>query len=271
MKVSRLLFRAIRWLEKRYYKLSYGPRHVVGLLLLICFLGTCWGIIYGGYSGLKMCYHFATEVYHGDWNPFRSKKGEEYSNKNYTHYEFPVPEDKRHPKRRPNFSKDFDYVNDVQLDAARKLGIKPAKNRASLEQMKGELVQLKDTRYYSILPLNSSSPYLVPKAADFLTAVGKLMQEYNGTQSRFYISSVLRTEEDVKKLGKINGNSTQNSTHCYGTTVDITYSRFDIKGNTYEGKLKEDLARALYDLQAMGYCYVKYEYKQPCFHITVRP
>ena len=155
--------------------------------------------------------------------------------------------------------------------AATELGITPVENREILFQMKEELVELKDTRYFKVLPLTSSSPYLVPRAADFLTDLGRLMQEYNGTKSRFLISSVLRTQSDVQKLSRVNVNATTNSTHCYGTTFDITYNRFDIHGKTWEGKLKEDLAKALYDLQAMGYCYVKYEIKQPCFHVTVRP
>lgn len=228
-------------------------------------------LIFGVYKGSVAAYHYAVAVIHGDWNPFASKSETEYSNASLNHYDFPIPENKKHPKRRPNYGADFNYVNDVQLKAARKLGITPPETREDIEKMKGKLIRLSDNKYYAILELTNSSPYLVPKAADFLTALGRLMQEYNGTNSRFYISSVLRSQEDVKKLGRRNGNATEKSTHSYGTTVDITYSRFDVKGKTTEAILKEDLARALFDLQALGYCYVKYERKQPCFHITVRP
>ena len=271
LKISRALFLAVHWVEKRYYRLSYWPRHVVGYLLILLILGGIAGIGYGGYRGAKAGWHLVQQIANGDWNPFGSKKAAEYNTRSWSHYDFPVPQNKRHPKRMPNYSKDFDYINDVHMRAAQKLGITPPKDRAALNTMKGKLVQLRDTRYYSILPLTSSSPYLVPRAADFLTALGKLMQEYNGTESRFYISSVLRTQADVKKLGHINSNASKNSTHCYGTTFDITYSRFDVHGKTTEGQLKIDLARALYDMQKQGYCYVKYEVRQPCFHVTVRP
>ena len=168
-------------------------------------------------------------------------------------------------------SKDFNDLNPIQLEAAEKLGIRPLRSREDLEKVKSKLVELHETKYYIIDPLTHSVPYLVPDAADFLTALGKLMQEYNGTHSRFILTSVLRTGSDVKTLSRSNGNASQNSCHCYGTTIDITYNRFDRKGITNDIQLKADLARALYDLRKAGYCYVKYEYKQACFHITVRP
>lgn len=259
---------AIYRFEKWYYRLSFGLRHVVGVLLLLTVFAGVFGITYGSYRLLRAGYTYAVMLWNKEWG---LDDKDEYSPSTRTHFEFPLADNEKHPKRRPNYSADFNHMNDVQLRAAKKLGIQPQPNRESLLKQRGKLVELRDTRYYEILNLTNSSPYLVPKAADFLTALGRLMQEYNGTESRFYISSVLRTQEDVNRLGRVNGNASKNSTHCYGTTVDITYSRFDIHGRTTEGKLKEDLARALYDLQQKGYCYVKYEYKQPCFHVTVRP
>ncbi len=265
------MFRAAGWLERKYYQLSYKPRHVIGILLAIILLAGVLGIGYGGYCGVKACYHFVVRVINSDWGFSDDEDDDEYSSTSRNHFEFPVPAEKRHPKRVPNFSRDFSYVNDVHLSAATELGIDPQETRKALEEQSDKLVKLHDTKYYKILPLTASSPYLVPRAADFLTDLGRLMQEYNGTKSRFLISSVLRTQEDVQKLSCVNVNATKQSTHCYGTTFDITYVRFDMKGDTWEGKLKEDLAKALYDLQNMGYCYVKYEIKQPCFHVTVRP
>ena len=277
MNISRTLFRALFWLERKYYRLSYWPRHVAGILIIMITLALFAGVTYVGYRGLLAGYHGVLAGYHyvvNTWHDFWAEDeygDDEYPLGDWDHYDFPVPLEKRHPKRVPNFSRDFDFVNDVHLSAATELGVKPVKDRESLEPLRGRIVELRNTRYYSILPLTSSAPFLVPRAADFLTALGRLMQEYNGTPSRFLISSVMRTQEDVARLTRHNTNASPNSTHCYGTTFDITYSRFDIRGNTWEGKLKEDLARALYDLQCMGYCYVKYEIKQPCFHVTVRP
>lgn len=272
--INQYIYRLVVSLEKRYWALSYWPRHVVGALILISVFAGVFGVVYGTYSGVRTLVVYVSELM--NLEPSSVEKGgvedaDEYSRPGFSHFEFPLRENQRHPKRRPSFRKDFDYINDVHMGAARRLGVKPLADREAVEKMKDKLVKLHNTRYYKIDPLTSSVPYLVPKAADFLTALGRLMQEYNGTTSRFIITSVLRTEADVKSLRRRNGNASENSTHCYATTVDITYNRFDIHGKTWEGQLKEDLARALYDLQERGYCYVKYEVKQPCFHITVRP
>ncbi len=272
--MNRLLFRIISSLEKRYWALSYWPRHIVGICILIGVFAGVFGFVYGSYRGIRSVVVYVSELMNSDSSSAEVdgiSDMDEYSRPGRSHFDFPLKADEKHPKRRPNFRRDFDYINDVHMGAARKLGIKPLANREAVSKMKDKLVELHDTRYYKVDPLTSSVPYLVPKAADFLTALGRLMQEYNGTKSRFIVTSVLRTKADVSSLRRRNGNASENSTHCYATTVDITYNRFDIHGKTWEGKLKEDLAKALYDLQERGYCYVKYEVKQPCYHITVRP
>ena len=262
-------FNILRSFERWYYSLSFGIRHIVGVIILVAVFMGAFGITYGGYKLIVGGYCWVVKTWQGTWH--FNDHDDEYSDSKHSHYDFPLKDSEKHPRRTPNYVKDFDHINDVHLVAATRLGIRPQQSRKDLEKMTSKLVELRDTHYYQILPLTSSSPYLVPRAADFLTALGKLMQEYNGTSSRFYISSVLRTLDDVHQLGKVNINASSNSTHCYGTTFDITYSRFDVHGSTTEAKLKEDIARALYDLQAKGYCYVKYEIKQPCFHVTVRP
>lgn len=272
--MKKLLFRIIASLEKRYWALSYWPRHIVGICILLCVFAGVFGIVYGSYCGIRSAVVYVSELFNSGSSSTEVdgiSDLDEYSRPGKNHYDFPLRAEEKHPKRRPNFRRDFDYINDVQMGAARRLGIKPLANRDAVSGVKDKLVMLHDTRYYKVDPLTSSVPYLVPKAADFLTALGRLMQEYNGTSSRFVITSVLRTQADVKSLRRRNGNASENSTHCYATTVDITYNRFEIHGNTWEGKLKEDLGKALYDLQERGYCYVKYEVKQPCYHITVRP
>lgn len=274
--IRHYIFQALSWAERRYWALSYWPRHITGLCIVLVVVVGFGFLCYGTYRGVTYVVgtasNYISELFINKDNvDDQFASSDEYSRPGFSHYKFPVPEDKRHPKRRPNFSKDFAHLNDVHLSAARRLGIHPLSSRDDLEKYKSKLVELHETKYYKVDKLTQSVPYLVPKAADFLTDLGRLMQEYNGTHSRFIVTSVLRTQSDVKRLRRGNVNASENSTHCYATTVDITYNRFDIHGKTYEGKLKEDLARALYDLQEQGYCYVKYEVKQPCFHITVRP
>lgn len=205
-----------------------------------------------------------------DWWNMSEQVEEEYSDSRFSHRHFVVTS--KHPKRNiRDYGRLFNDLNPEQLVAAKKLGVSPMSSREEIEKNSDKLVKLHNTHYYIIDRLSQSVPYLVPEAADFLTDLGKLMQEYNGSESRFVISSVLRTKADVKTLRRRNGNASENSCHCYGTTFDITYNRFDRRGKTTDGQLKLDLARALADMKDAGYCFVKYERKQPCFHVTVRP
>jgi hypothetical protein len=88
------------------------------------------------------------------------------------------------------------------------------------------------------------------------------------------VTSVLRTDADVKSLSRTNINASKRSVHCYGTTVDITYTRFmkhDDEGpSARDVDLKAVLTEVLRDMREQGRCYVKYEVKQACFHITAR-
>lgn len=272
MNFKEYFYQLCNWLDRKYWGLPKKKRRITGW----CVLLSCIGMIYfGGYlcyrggKGLgQLCQSIFFAIVDGEEQEEEFENSDEWSFKG-NHREFPVKE--KNPRRYVQLSKDFNDLNDVQLAAAQRLGIKPLKSRNDIEQVKSKLVELHETKYYIIDPLTHSVPYLVPDAADFLTALGKLMQEYNGTHSRFILTSVLRTGSDVKTLSRSNTNASQNSCHQYGTTIDITYNRFDRKGVTNDIQLKADLARALYDLRDAGYCYVKYEYKQACFHITVRP
>ena len=91
------------------------------------------------------------------------------------------------------------------------------------------------------------------------------------------VTSMLRTEEDVQRLRTHNGNASENSCHRYGTTFDICYNRYvtvqtakapqrQVRNDT----LKWVLSEVLRDMREQQLCYIKYEVKQGCFHITVR-
>ena len=96
--------------------------------------------------------------------------------------------------------------------------------------------------------------------------------------NKLVVTSVLRTEEDVRKLRQGNINATENSTHRYGTTFDLSYWRYvkvpELRERPYADVppeyLRATLSQVLKDLHDEGACYVKYEKKQNCFHITVR-
>lgn len=268
----------LRAIEQWYWTLSALPRRIVGWCFVIFVAGTLVSCVWYGCSAL---WHGGVAACEWVAGLFESEEPQievsedayldqlDYYSGSYRHREFPTGE--MNKRRRVNFGRDFNYVNDIHLEAARRLGIKPQKNREELFKQTDKLVHLSDTRYYQLDRMTQSVPYLVPDAADFLTALGRLWQQYHGTKSRFIVTSCTRTDADVKKLQRVNVNSTTDSAHRYGTTIDITYNRYDRHGKVWDGKLKEDLARALYDMQAAGHCYVKHEVKQACFHITVRP
>ena len=60
------------------------------------------------------------------------------------------------------------------------------------------------------------------------------------------------------------------SAHLYATTVDITYRRFEGTDLVNADIYKYIMAEVLRDLRKEGRCYVKFELKQACYHITVR-
>ena len=171
----------------------------------------------------------------------------------------------------------FNDLNDVQLEAAQKNGLKKNITAAEAENNK-QLVKIEDCDYYTIEKLTHSIPYLVPKAAKLVEDIGKAFQDslYNRgyhSNHKITVTSVLRTEDNVKQLQKVNVNATENSCHCYGTTVDISYFTFQTpkRGKAADTeKMRQVLMQVVYDLWKAERCYVKYEKQQSCLHITVR-
>ena len=170
----------------------------------------------------------------------------------------------------------FNDSNRFQLEHARRLGVEPMTGLSSYYNTRRPLVKIRTNSDFVVDELRHSYPFLVPEAVRLLHDIGRNFQDSlksrGGGRYRIIVTSVLRTPSTVKKLKRVNGNATQESTHQYGTTFDITYSRFDpIDGkevNT-QGDLKNLLAEVIYDLHRRGRCMVKYERKSPCFHITV--
>ena len=189
-----------------------------------------------------------------------------------------------HPKRvyDVKFAREFNDMNDVQLAAAQALGVPPVKDRDAAEHSKKQLVKLEDTDSYVVDSLTHSIPYLVPSAKELLDRIGQNFLDSLSSKglnpNKLVITSVLRTEDDVAKLRKRNLNASENSTHRYGTTFDISYWHYvkvpDLRGRPYEDVppeyLRAVLSQVLKDLHDEKACYVKYERKQTCFHVTVR-
>lgn len=177
-----------------------------------------------------------------------------------------------------SFRRDFDDLNPVQLVAAQSLGITPATCRDDLLQ-DDRLIPLEETPGLKLDDLTHSVPMMVPEAVRLAQEIGAAFRhqlEVDGQPLyRPIVTSVTRTAEDMEKLRQRNGNASLNSTHCYGTTLDISWQRYDKidpeDPRTIEPEeLKHLLARVLRAFHEDGRCYVKHERKQACFHITVR-
>lgn len=182
----------------------------------------------------------------------------------------------------PHFGNAFPDQNDVQLVAANRYGVRPVTNRSDAEGRKAELVYVGSNPYFYIDKLNNSIPYLVPRAAVLLQDIGHSffdsLQVKGVPLHKVIVTSVLRTKEDVEKLRGHNGNATENSCHLYGTTFDICYNRYKTvsdpdgpqRRSVRNDTLKWVLSEVLNDMRKGGRCFVKYEVKQGCFHITVK-
>jgi hypothetical protein len=181
-----------------------------------------------------------------------------------------------------NCKREFNDMNDTHLKAARKIGINPLSSKEQIPEASKKLYMiggpLRFGEPYVVDKLTHSSPFLVKEAVELLHDIGQAFQDSLRNKHMppysVLVSSVLRTDADIKNLSKRNINASQRSVHCYGTTVDISYKRFvkhDDEGkDANQAKLKAVLAEVLRDLKKQGRCYVKHEVKQACFHITVR-
>ena len=169
----------------------------------------------------------------------------------------------------------FPDSQSVQIQAAEQWGVKPVKNREDAEARKRELVYVGENPYYHVDRLASSIPYLVPRAAVLLQDIGQAFYDslyVKGVPfNQLIVTSVLRSMDDVEKLQRRNSNATENSCHLYGTTFDICYNRYNpVEREVRNDTLKWILSEVLRDMRQDGRCFVKYEVKQGCFHMTVR-
>ena len=181
-----------------------------------------------------------------------------------------------------SYKRSFGDLNDTHMAAAKKIGIKPLKDREAAEKLGGKVMEIKNGDFYQVDSLTHSIPFLVPKASALLDSIGAnfldSLENKGLNPNQVIVTSVLRTQDDVKKLRRVNGNASANSVHMFGTTFDISYKRFfkvedpdgrpmqDVRADT----LKRVLSEVLRDLKKKDMCYVKYELKQGCFHITAR-
>lgn len=181
-----------------------------------------------------------------------------------------------------SYKRSFPDLNDKHLEVAKAVGIRPLEDREEAESMKEKLTHITDNEFYVVDSLTHSIPYLVPRASALLDTIGSNFLDSLAAKglnpNQVIVTSVLRTQSDVKRLRRRNGNASANSAHCFGATFDVNWKRFK-KVEDEDGRPLQDvgsdtlklvLSEVLRDLRQAEKCYIKYELKQGCFHITAR-
>jgi hypothetical protein len=199
------------------------------------------------------------------------------------------------------------FGNDQQLARARALGIGrgPSSERLASLEREGRLVRLEgSTPLWIVRRLDYSVPLLVPAAHSLLIEIGERfqtrLQELDVPPYRLEVTSLLRSAEDQAALRRVNPNAAAGeSTHEFGTTLDIAYSAFAaplepiVPLETAEApwlephlarfasamaesvaarrsrELQAILGHVLLELQEEGRVMVTLERLQPVYHLTV--
>lgn len=182
-----------------------------------------------------------------------------------------------------SYKRSFGDLNDKHLEAAAAWGIPPIASREEAEQLKGGVVPVATNAHYVVDSLTHSIPFLVPRAGALLDEIGSTFLDSLTAKglnpNQILVTSLLRTQEDVKRLRRRNVNSSEQSAHFHGTTFDLSWKRFvkveDPAGGEQRQEVGADtlkmvLAEVLRDMRERNRCYIKYELKQGCFHITTR-
>jgi hypothetical protein len=125
------------------------------------------------------------------------------------------------------------YGNDQQLARARALGVRAAGAAERQEALRaGRLLVLEDsTALWVVRELTHSEPLVTPDAHVLLSEVAQRfqarLQRLGAPPFRLEVTSVLRTAEAQAELRRTNPNAAAGqSTHEYGTTLDIAYSSY---------------------------------------------
>lgn len=170
----------------------------------------------------------------------------------------------------------FADLNEAHLKVARQLGLQQIPKTREDFSDRG-LVRIEDNEYLVVDDLQYSIPYLIRGAAEELQRIAKAfsdsLESKNLLDYKLVVSSLLRTEEDVDRLRRSgNPNASDNSAHCYGTTFDITYTRYYIEDESevymQPFELTKVLGEVLLDEKNAARCLVKFEKNEHCFHIT---
>ena len=152
----------------------------------------------------------------------------------------------------------------------------PQKTLAQLSTVSG-LVKVSESQTYSLASMTHSKALLTKEGKSTLDKIGKRFQEKlaeKGYQKKkLVVTSMTRSKDSQVALSRGNANAASHSAHLYGSTFDISYTRFysvsESKGKKpSQAVLVQTLDEVLTELQKEGRLFGLKEFQQPCFHVT---
>lgn len=180
-----------------------------------------------------------------------------------------------------NFATAFNDVHELHMIEATRWGFSPMATRQDTNRMKGRIVYFKPGIYENFVvdSLPHSMPVMVPAVARLIEEIAiefrDSLKQIDYPDCKIVVTSITRTDEDIKALRRSNRNAISDSAHRFGTTFDISWLNFERVDSldtrmAYNRILKKTLGKVLYRMQQHRKCYIKYEEQQMCFHITIR-
>jgi hypothetical protein len=199
------------------------------------------------------------------------------------------------------------FRNADQLVAARRLGVAQPLSETAIERhlQEGRLIDLdEENEFWVIRELDHSVPLATPDVRELLHEIGRRFHDRLADHAlpplRLEVTSVLRTAANQAELRRVNPNAARSeSTHQFGTTVDIAYSSFraprepvvdlDLRNARWleehlrrveamaaetgaarmSRELQAILGHVLREMQTEGLVMVTLEVRQPVYHMTV--
>lgn len=180
-----------------------------------------------------------------------------------------------------NYDKTFNDLHKLHTEEATKLGFATMATHQDTARLKGNIVYLKPGEYENFIidSLPHSIPIMIPQVARLIEEIGTSFRDslkaIGFVDCKMVVTSITRTEADIKKLRRQNGNAIHESTHRHGTSFDISWLQFHVVDTLdtrtpYQSVLKKNLGKVLNRMSQEQKCYIKYETQQMCFHITIR-
>jgi hypothetical protein len=156
------------------------------------------------------------------------------------------------------------------IEVGKALSGKAFENIADVESTykKRGLVKVNNSRGVIIDKLTHSKPYLNRHSASILEEIGREFYKQTGGGS-IIITSLTRPIEHQNQLVRTNINASPNiSSHSYGVSFDIAYTRFN-KDKKYCHNSHKVIEELLIKMQSEKRILVIREKQSACYHITV--